>query len=275
MRKTLRCVKVGFTYPKTAELVTRGRMRDFRTVRPAVVWFYGVYGNVMRRLQESGASEEDYLNRELLDYEAEIIVPFKLLHLHEEKNKAVRSSNLRRFLKGSPKWMETEVLKFVAKSREGSSKRHKTFWSSSFNTESEEASINLNVDVDDDYKDEVQEIRRLIGRDKTKGAVKKKGPRASGSSSMNGEALDRLMVSEMATQNERAIEMQKEERLAFLEIKMREVKCRERELANQEYRQRQEDIRFYLQPYDHLIGDAPYSIEALRAKIKAKYNLPY
>ncbi|GKA93895.1 zinc finger BED domain-containing protein RICESLEEPER 2-like protein [Tanacetum coccineum] len=231
-------------------------------VRPAVVWFYEVYGNVMRRFQESGASEEDYLNMELLDYEAETGVPFKLLHCWE-------------ILIGSLKWMETEVPKFAAKSKEGSSKRHKTFGSSSFNTESGEASINLNVDVGDDHKNEVQEIRQPIGRDKMKGAMKKKGPRASGLSSMNDEALARLMVSKMATQNECAIEMQKEKRLAFLEIKIREVECRKRELANQEYRQRQEDIRFYLQPYDHLIGDARTAIEALRAEIKAKYNLPY
>ncbi|GKE33792.1 hypothetical protein Tco_1453114, partial [Tanacetum coccineum] len=68
--------------------------------------------------------------------------------------------------------------------------------------------------------------------------AKKKGSRASGSSSMNDEALARLMVTVMENQ-------EKEERLAFLEIKLREVECRERELANQEYRQRREDIRFY------------------------------
>nr|GEW05619.1 hypothetical protein [Tanacetum cinerariifolium] len=124
--------------------------------------------------------------------------------------------------------METEVLKFLAKSEEGSGKRYKTSGSSSFNTESRKASINLNVDVGDDEKDE---------------------------SSTNGDALTRLMVSEMATHNEHPIEMQKEESKAFLEIKRKEVECRERELANQEYRQRQEDIRFDLQPYDHLIGD--------------------
>ncbi|GKE60550.1 hypothetical protein Tco_1510917 [Tanacetum coccineum] len=85
--------------------------------------------------------------------------------------------------------------------------------------------------------------------DKAEDAAKKKGSRASGSSSMNDKALARLMVTEMENQ-------EKEERLAFLAIKMREVECREREVANHEYRQRQEDIRFYLQPYDHLVGDA-------------------
>ncbi|GJU86320.1 hypothetical protein Tco_1293866 [Tanacetum coccineum] len=85
---------------------------------------------------------------------------------------------------------------------------------------------------------------------------------------MNDEALARLMVTEMANQ-------EKKERLAFLEIKRREDECRERVVANQEYRQRKEDIRFYLQPYDHLVGDARASMESLRAEIKAKYNLPY
>ncbi|GKD53987.1 STRUBBELIG-receptor family 3-like protein isoform X1, partial [Tanacetum coccineum] len=83
---------------------------------------------------------------------------------------------------------------------------------------------------------EVQEIRRPIGRDKARDAVKKKGSRgsrASGSSSTNDEAYARLMV------------------------------------RNQEYRQRQEDIRFYLQPYDHLTGDARLVMEELRAEIKA------
>nr|GEX00468.1 hypothetical protein [Tanacetum cinerariifolium] len=105
--------------------------------------------------------------------------------------------------------------------------RDKTSGSSSFNTESVEASINLNVNVGDDEEDEVKEIRRPISRDKTKGSMKKKGPRSSGSSSTNDEALDRLMVSELAMYNERAIKMQKEEHKAFLDIKMREVECRE------------------------------------------------
>ncbi|GJT80267.1 zinc finger BED domain-containing protein RICESLEEPER 2-like protein [Tanacetum coccineum] len=233
--------------------------RKWKTVCPAVVQFYRVYGHVIRRLQESGASNKDYYARALLDYEAKTGVPFKHHHCWE-------------ILKDSPKWMQSEVPKFVAKSEEGSGKRYKTFGSSSFNTEFEEDSIDMNVDVGNDGEGEVQEIRRPIGRDKAKDAVKKKGPRASGSSSMNDESLARLMVSEMATQNERAIEMQKEERLAFLEIKRRDVECHEQELANHEYKQGHEDIRFYLQPCDHLVGDARAAMEALRAEILAKYN---
>ncbi|GJX33431.1 hypothetical protein Tco_0243286 [Tanacetum coccineum] len=73
---------------------------------------------------------------------------------------------------------------------------------------------------------------------------------------MNDEALARLMVSEMAMHNERVIEMKKEEHLTFLEIKRREVECRELELAMQEYQQGQKDIMLYMKPYDHLIEDA-------------------
>nr|GEY32787.1 hypothetical protein [Tanacetum cinerariifolium] len=91
-------------------------------------------------------------------------------------------------LKDSPKWMQSELPKFAAKSG-GGSKRYKSSGSSSFNTESKKASINLNANVGDDEKDE-----------------------------------------------------EKEERLAFSDIKMREVECREQGVRNQEYRQRQKDI---------------------------------
>nr|GEY26788.1 hypothetical protein [Tanacetum cinerariifolium] len=80
-------------------------------------------------------------------------------------------------LKDSPKWMQSELPKFAAKSG-GGSKRYKSSGSSSFNTESKKASINLNANVGDDEKDE-----------------------------------------------------EKEERLAFSDIKMREVECREQGVA--------------------------------------------
>nr|GEU31594.1 hypothetical protein [Tanacetum cinerariifolium] len=143
---------------------------------PNMVRFYRMYGNVMRRLKKSGTGDEDYYNRALLDYEAKIGVLFKLYNCWED-------------LKGSLKWMETEVLKFLAMSGEDSGKRYKTSGSSSFNTDFGEASINLNVDVGDDEEDEVREIRRPIGRDKTNGSMNKKGQRALGSSSTNDDAL--------------------------------------------------------------------------------------
>ncbi|GJY13397.1 pantothenate kinase 2 isoform X1 [Tanacetum coccineum] len=83
-------------------------------------------------------------------------------------------------------------------------------------------------------------------RDKAKGYMKKKWPRSSGSSSMNDDALARLMA-----------------------------ECHDRELAIHESIQRQEDMRFYMQSYDHLTGDALTAMKALMAEIKAKYNLLY
>ncbi|GJW64835.1 gamma-glutamyltranspeptidase 1 [Tanacetum coccineum] len=230
MRKKLCCVNVGLTYPKTAALVTRGRMLDF---------------------SETGASDEDYYARALVDYEAETGTTFKLRHCWE-------------ILKGSQKWMKSEVPKFTAKSW-GYSKRYKPSGSRSFNTESGEASINLNANVGDDEEDEVKEIRRPNGRDKAKDAAKKKGPRASGSSSMNDEALARLMVTKMANQ-------EKEERLAFLKIKRIEVECHERKVRNQECRQHQDDIRFYLQSYDYLIGDARMAMKEPRGRSRRIVN---
>nr|GEU85579.1 hypothetical protein [Tanacetum cinerariifolium] len=129
---------------------------------------------------------------------------------------------------------------------EGGSKKHKASGSSSFNKESGDASINLNTNVVDE--DDVQEIRLSGGRDKARADGKNKGSKTSGSSTMNGDALARLMVTEMTAQ-------EKPERLAFMEIKRRDVEYRKREVAAQEYRAQQEDIRFYLQPYDHLTGD--------------------
>ncbi|GKC19287.1 hypothetical protein Tco_1021437 [Tanacetum coccineum] len=140
-----------------------------------------------------------------------------------------------------PKWQEIAIPNFNTR-LEGGSKRHKSSGSSSFNTESGEASINLNTNVGDNDEDEVQEIRRPEGRDKARAARRKnKGSKSAGSSNVNEDALARLMITEMTAQ-------EKEERLAFLEIKMREVECREREIE-------QQDMRFYLQPYDHLTGD--------------------
>ncbi|GJY19008.1 hypothetical protein Tco_0390499 [Tanacetum coccineum] len=161
----------------------------------------------MRMAQESGAGDEDYIQMAMIHYEIETEIPFKL--------------------------------------QSEDSKRHKSSGSSSFNIESGKASINLITNVGDNDEDEVQEIRRPKGRDKARGAGKNKGSKTSGSSTINDDALARLMVTEMT---------EKEERLTFLEIKRREVEYREREIE-------QQDMRFYLQPYDHLTGDQRNAME--------------
>nr|GEU33384.1 hypothetical protein [Tanacetum cinerariifolium] len=52
--------------------------RKWNMVRPNVARFCGVYANVLHRAQDSGAGEEEYFNKAILDYEAEFEVPFTL-----------------------------------------------------------------------------------------------------------------------------------------------------------------------------------------------------
>ncbi|GKD34787.1 hypothetical protein Tco_1250296 [Tanacetum coccineum] len=129
-------------------------------------------GRQTNDIVESGAGDEDYVQKAMSHYQAETGHPFKL-------------------------WSE------------GSSKRHKLSGSSSFSTESVDVSINLNTTVADEY--EVREIRRPGGRDKARAAAKNKGSKASGSSTMNDDALARLMVNEMTS-----AEVQQRE--AFMEL---------------------------------------------------------
>ncbi|GKC49768.1 hypothetical protein Tco_1072513 [Tanacetum coccineum] len=154
-------------------------------VRPTVIRFFGVYDNVMRMAQESGAGDEDYVQRAMIHYQAETGLPFKFSHCWD-------------VLKDSPKWKEITLPNFNTGSEGGNSTTR--------------------------------------GRDKARAAEKNKGLKALGSSTINDDALARLMVTEMTT-----AEVQQRE--AFIEIKRREVECREREVAATEYRQQQEDVR--------------------------------
>nr|GEY38463.1 hypothetical protein [Tanacetum cinerariifolium] len=197
----------------------------WKMVRPTVVWLCGVYSSVMRMAQESGAGDEDYVQKAMVHYQAETGLP----------------------------------LNFRI------SKRHKSSGSSSFNTESRDASINLNNIVADD---EVQEIQRPGGRDKAKAAAKNKASKVSTSSTMNDDALAKLVVNEMT-----AAEV--EQREAFIELKKREVECRERKIAATGYQAQQEDMKLYLHSYDHLTGEQRLAWDEVRAKIKAKYNLQF
>nr|GEW72180.1 hypothetical protein [Tanacetum cinerariifolium] len=112
----------------------------------------------------------------------------------------------------------------------GGSKRHKSSGSSSFNTESGEASINLNTNVGDNNEDEVQKIRRPEGRDKARAAWRKnKRSKPTRSSTLNEDEIARVDGNWDDSSGE-------EERLAFLEIKRRDVECREQEIEQQDMR---------------------------------------
>ncbi|GJT22364.1 ALP1-like protein [Tanacetum coccineum] len=110
---------------------------------------------------ESGGGDEDYINRAMIQYQAETGLPFKFCHCWEVS-------------KDSPKWQEIALSKFATESG-GGSKRHKSSGSSLFNTESGNANINLNTNAGDNDEDEVQEIRRPGDRAKARAAGKNKG----------------------------------------------------------------------------------------------------
>ncbi|GJV29963.1 hypothetical protein Tco_1386411 [Tanacetum coccineum] len=82
------------------------------------------------------------VQRAMIHYQAETGLSFKFRQCWD-------------VLKDSPKWKEIALPNFNIGS-EGGSKRHKSSGSSSFNTKSGDASINLNTNVVDE--DEVQEI---------------------------------------------------------------------------------------------------------------------
>nr|GFA16885.1 hypothetical protein [Tanacetum cinerariifolium] len=132
-----------------------GVFGKWKTMRLSVIRFSGIYSNVMRMAQESGAEDEDYVQKAMIHYEVETKIPFKLRHCWE-------------VLKDRLKRQEIALPKFSTGS--GGSKRHKSSGSSSFNTVSEEASINLNTNVGDNNEDEVQEIRRPESKDKARAA---------------------------------------------------------------------------------------------------------
>nr|GEW56936.1 hypothetical protein [Tanacetum cinerariifolium] len=81
------------------------------------------------------------------------------------------------------------------------------------------------------------------GGDKARAAAKNKGSKALRSSTMNDDALARLVVNEMST-------AEVEQREAFIELKRRE-------------------------PYDHFTEEQRLAWDEIRAKIKAKYNLQF
>ncbi|GJZ12940.1 hypothetical protein Tco_0548170 [Tanacetum coccineum] len=89
----------------------------WKTVRPSVIRFYGIYNNVTRIAQENGAGDEYYVQRAMIHYEFEIGIPFKLRHYRE-------------ILKDCPKWQEIGIPKIATES--GGSKIHKSYGSNSF-----------------------------------------------------------------------------------------------------------------------------------------------
>ncbi|GKB66935.1 RNA-directed DNA polymerase, eukaryota [Tanacetum coccineum] len=171
------------TYPITQRRTYDMVNGKWKTVRSKVCTFCGVYAYTIRTYT-SGASNANYLQRALIDYQAEYGVSFTLLHCWE-------------VLKESEKWRSGEVPLFMQEREDGKNKRYKSSDSSSFNTkESGEESINLNTTVGDEAENEVEDVRRPkpMGRDQAK--RKMKAGSASSASSFDVEALAKMIASE-------------------------------------------------------------------------------
>ncbi|GJU69016.1 reverse transcriptase domain-containing protein [Tanacetum coccineum] len=117
--------------------ITKRRTYDmvnvkWKTVRPKVASFCGVYANTIRTYT-SGAGGANYLQRALTDYQVQYIVPFTLLHRRE-------------VLKQRDKLNSREVSEYLQEWKEKKNKGYKSSGSSSVNTkESGEGRINLNT----------------------------------------------------------------------------------------------------------------------------------
>nr|GEU54263.1 hypothetical protein [Tanacetum cinerariifolium] len=142
IKKEIPLAKAWRVISKIASMVTRGSKMAFgvrfwstwkgkqnSTVFEHTLW----YAKNGRRV-----GDED---RAMIHYEFKTDLPFKLRHCWE-------------ILKDSSKWQEIELPNFSIES--GGSKRHKSSGSSSFNTETEEACINLNTNVCENNEDEVE-----------------------------------------------------------------------------------------------------------------------
>ncbi|GKE60810.1 hypothetical protein Tco_1511177 [Tanacetum coccineum] len=70
------------TYPITQRQIYDMVNGKWKIVLPKVCTFCGVYANDVQ-MYTSGASDTDYLQRALIDYQAEYGVPFTLLHCWE------------------------------------------------------------------------------------------------------------------------------------------------------------------------------------------------
>ena len=71
----------------------------WKTMRPNVARFCGVYNNIMRMQPVSGAGDDDYYNRATLNYEAEYGVKFTQKHCWE-------------VLRNAEKWNDNELKLF-------------------------------------------------------------------------------------------------------------------------------------------------------------------
>nr|GFA01607.1 hypothetical protein [Tanacetum cinerariifolium] len=64
--------------------------KKWKMVRPNVAWFCEVYANIMRKVHASGAVDDDYYARALLDYEVKHGMSFTLRHCWEGQSEGFK-----------------------------------------------------------------------------------------------------------------------------------------------------------------------------------------
>nr|GEY61239.1 hypothetical protein [Tanacetum cinerariifolium] len=157
------------------------------------------------------------------------------------------------------KWTQQEILKFMEKMEEHTSKRYNSGSNSSFNTrESGEGSFNLNITTRDEEdevqekEDEVQEVlsSRPMGRDQAKRKGKAGTSSTSSATSFDDEWLAKLMVNEYANVSGRYNVKKGQEMTELLQMKKKELEFKAAELKIQRMDQRQKDKALYLSTTD-------------------------
>nr|GEZ94453.1 hypothetical protein [Tanacetum cinerariifolium] len=147
------------------------RNGKWKTVRTKVAQFCGVYDNVTR-MTRSGAGDIDYRQLALTEYQAEYGILFTLIHCWKK-------------LSYCQKFMRVKLPKFEANKAEKNKRYKSSGNSSSFNTQSEHGSYDMNTKAGGDEEEDVQDVQRPM-----EGNGKEESVDVSG----NEDTLARLMI---------------------------------------------------------------------------------
>ncbi|GJU56026.1 glutathione S-transferase T3-like protein [Tanacetum coccineum] len=204
-----------------------------------------------------------------------------------------------KILKDHPKWKKFEMPKFY-KSKQSSSKKSRTSENrSQGNSDSAHIGVNLNDEAADLEDVEAQEVPAPIGRDRAKKKGSSSGARSETSIAGDPSLVDALL-SKFTMAATPIFTQRKESSSEYLGIKERELELEERKRQEQgelerlmiaqcdkeldlqqkmfEFQQQQkfeEDLKYYNEDHDHLIGRALSTALFLNKKIKERWNLDY
>ncbi|GKA70009.1 glutathione S-transferase T3-like protein [Tanacetum coccineum] len=254
-------------------------------IRPKVSQFCEIYNSVRDRHQSGSCDNTVYQEAEL-EYRTIYNAPFTLTECWK-------------ILKDHPKWKKVEMPKFY-KSKQSSSKKSRTSENTSQgNSDSAHIGVNLNDEAADSEDVEAQEVPAPIGRDRAKKKGSSSGARSETSIAGDPSLVDALLSkftmaatpfftqrkessSEYLRIKERELELEERKRQEQGELERLRIAQRDKELDLQqkmfEFQQQQkfeEDLKYYNEDHDHLIGRALSTALFLKKKIKERWNLDY